>query len=610
MCRGRGQTDHGRPLVTKPDVAIAIPAYNEADGIGEFLLEIDEALKSSVSSLTIVVADDASIDDTVDVVTAAGEKTAATVEVLRAERNRGHGPTLMRAYERALTLAPDVVLQVDGDGQFLGADLRRLLVLLEDGAESVCGVRRFRYDPWVRMVMTRALRSYVSVSFGIPTRDANCPLRGYRSSVLAELLPLVPAESLVPNLCLTILASRRRSTMVEVDVSHRVRRGSSATGTTWTSARRSVVPWLLLRFAARAFRELRQFRASLDPLAECGWSAFRSDDRDAVAEVGCHESIRGSSTADDPRRGQSDAGYVGSEPFGVVPNGESLRVRAHLDGLEAVLSQRKRERRPGEVLQVHRQHRPPPAAQRPRETAPGVGDRDEQHPGGRQCPVQARQRGTRISQMLEDVAGDDRVERLVVELDVVERGEGHVASALASPSRRPLRRFDAFRDPAAFVRGDEERSGPRTDFEEACRTRPPLDAFERTSRRLDLPCFLTQRHGIRSFDVRVRHRVAPRELGHHGMAAGTAPEDATDRVAELVCARQERSGIDAGLRGAAGGLPALDEIGSATDRAACTRHPARRRRTTEVAARNATTCDDNQRHRDCWSSSASVTPAS
>jgi len=249
--------------VSKPAVALAIPAYNEADGIGEFLLEIDEALKSSVSALTIVIVDDASSDDTVDVVTAAAEKMNATVDLVRASRNRGHGPTLIEAYQRALMAGADVVLQVDGDGQFLGADLRRLLVLLEDGAESVCGVRRFRYDPWVRMVMTRALRTYINASFGIPTRDANCPLRGYRSALLDELLPSVPADSLVPNLYLTILASKRGSTMVEVDVSHRVRRGASATGTTWAGPRRTIVPWRLLRFASRALAESRRFRSSL-----------------------------------------------------------------------------------------------------------------------------------------------------------------------------------------------------------------------------------------------------------------------------------------------------------------------------------------------------------
>jgi glycosyltransferase involved in cell wall biosynthesis len=50
--------------VTKPSVAVAVPAYNEADGIAGFLGEIDRALISHVSSLRMIVVDDASTDST------------------------------------------------------------------------------------------------------------------------------------------------------------------------------------------------------------------------------------------------------------------------------------------------------------------------------------------------------------------------------------------------------------------------------------------------------------------------------------------------------------------------------------------------------------------
>jgi hypothetical protein len=56
---------------------------------------------------------------------------------------------VLKAYRRALDHRPDYVLQVDGDGQFFGSDLRRLLVLLIE-----------------------------NFSFGVSARDPNCPLRG------------------------------------------------------------------------------------------------------------------------------------------------------------------------------------------------------------------------------------------------------------------------------------------------------------------------------------------------------------------------------------------------------------------------------------------------
>jgi glycosyltransferase involved in cell wall biosynthesis len=242
---------------------VAVPAYNEADGIGGFLVEIDSALSPHVGALRFVVVDDASTDDTLASLERIRERLTGDLEVVPSPVNRGHGPTLVEAYGKALEHHPDFVLQVDGDGQFHGSDLRRVLVLLIDEAQAVSGVRRFRQDPWFRMFMTRLVRRYVEGSFAVRARDPNCPLRGYKSALLAELIGGLPPRCLVPNLYLTVLASRRGVASVEVDVSHRVRRGVSAEGTTWKGGARSPVPWRLIRFSFQALRESRRFRSGL-----------------------------------------------------------------------------------------------------------------------------------------------------------------------------------------------------------------------------------------------------------------------------------------------------------------------------------------------------------
>lgn len=241
-------------------VAVAIPAFNEAEGIGGFVLEIDRALVEHVSSLRLVVVDDASTDGTVSALEAVRSQLQATLEVFTNPANRGHGPSLIEAYRRALSANPDYVLQVDGDGQFHGSDLRRVLVLLGDGAHAVSGVRRFRQDPWFRMSMTRLVRAYVTWAFSVRARDPNCPLRGYDAPLLGELLGSLPQSCLIPNLYLTIMASRHGVPLLEVDVSHRVRRGGSSEGTTWGRAARSPIPWRLVRFSLQALRESVWFR--------------------------------------------------------------------------------------------------------------------------------------------------------------------------------------------------------------------------------------------------------------------------------------------------------------------------------------------------------------
>jgi dolichol-phosphate mannosyltransferase len=245
-------------------VAVAIPAYNEADGIGGFLQELDRSLAPHVAKLQLVVVDDRSTDDTLAVLEATRPQLTGELVVLPSDVNQGHGPSLVAAYRQALELEPDYVLQVDGDGQFHGSDLRRVLVLLNDDAHAVSGVRRFRQDPWFRMIMTRMVRTYVNVSFNVLARDPNCPLRGYDAEVLADLLQVLPEGALVPNLYLTVVASRRGLALLEVDVSHRVRRGRSAEGTGLGRSRRSPIPWRLVRFSLNALNESRQFRHRMD----------------------------------------------------------------------------------------------------------------------------------------------------------------------------------------------------------------------------------------------------------------------------------------------------------------------------------------------------------
>ncbi len=249
--------------MSKPSVAVAIPAFNEADGIAGFLHEIDRALVPHVASLRLIVVDDASTDATAAVLAQVGPQLQGTLEVVHNDRNRGHGASVLTGYRRGLSHQVDFVLQVDGDGQFRGSDLRRVLVLLLDDAHAVSGVRRFRQDPWFRMAMTRLLRLYVRVSFGVGARDPNCPLRGYESALLRDLLAVLPEECLIPNLYLTLIASRRGLALLEVDVSHRVRRGTSADGSTWRRGAGAPIPWRLVRFSLAALRESRSFRVQM-----------------------------------------------------------------------------------------------------------------------------------------------------------------------------------------------------------------------------------------------------------------------------------------------------------------------------------------------------------
>jgi len=237
-------------------VIIVLPAYNEEDGIVGFLEEIAEHVVPLVDRLELVIVDDVSRDGTANRV----EEMAPTgygVTLVRSAANRGHGPTAIEAYTRGLTFEPDIVLHVDGDGQFLGTDFPAVLAAM-NGFDGVHGVRAGRTDPWFRKVLSSLVRVMVLLVARHRVTDVNTPLRAYRPEALQRLLGLVPRDATVPHVHFSILEHRLGIRINEVEVQSIPRRGATQSGTMWGPTKREpkLPPRRLIVFALRALREV------------------------------------------------------------------------------------------------------------------------------------------------------------------------------------------------------------------------------------------------------------------------------------------------------------------------------------------------------------------
>lgn len=233
-------------------LAVVMPAYNEAEGIGGFIDEIRDALVPLAERVTFVVADDRSTDGT-----AAALAGIADIEVQTQPVNRGHGPTALAAYRAGLALSPDAVLHVDGDGQFLGAEIASVARALSgSGADVVHGVRHSRSDAWYRRVLTACVRLLIATFVGRGVPDVNTPLRAYRPEALRLLVEAVPSDALVPHVHFSLAEVRSGLVVRYLRVRSIPRRGASSTGTMWGRvARPSLPPRKLVSFAFAALRE-------------------------------------------------------------------------------------------------------------------------------------------------------------------------------------------------------------------------------------------------------------------------------------------------------------------------------------------------------------------
>ena len=172
------------------------------------------------------------------------------------EVNSGHGPSTIRALHLGLATNPDVVVAVDGDGQFLGADVQRVLAeLLEPGTKVAEGVRTSRTDPFYRRGVSWTTRLLVWTRARRLPADANTPLRAYRPETLRQLLAVIPPAAATPNLLTSAVCRRWGVGLREVPVASIPRRGSSAIGTTWGAGRKSVPSRRFVAFCLAATRE-------------------------------------------------------------------------------------------------------------------------------------------------------------------------------------------------------------------------------------------------------------------------------------------------------------------------------------------------------------------
>ena len=118
-------------------IIITIPAYNEEKNIGNVIDSI-----RSVMSLTkyknqyqILVVDDGSLDNTAKI---AKEKGAI---VFSHPYNCGLAQAFRTELQKCIEMKADIIVHTDADGQYLAADIPKLLREIENGYELVLGSR-------------------------------------------------------------------------------------------------------------------------------------------------------------------------------------------------------------------------------------------------------------------------------------------------------------------------------------------------------------------------------------------------------------------------------------------------------------------------------------
>ena len=116
---------------------IQIPCLNEAETLRETLGDLPKEI-AGVDAVEIMVIDDGSTDETVEVAKANGVD-----HIICNGAHRGLARSFQRGLDEALRLGADIIVNTDGDNQYCGADIPKLVEpILSGRADIVIGDRQ------------------------------------------------------------------------------------------------------------------------------------------------------------------------------------------------------------------------------------------------------------------------------------------------------------------------------------------------------------------------------------------------------------------------------------------------------------------------------------
>ena len=197
-------------------ISVVIPAFNEADAVGEAVRQIEEVLVEVEHE--IVVVDDGSQDATAD------EARAAGARVIHHPHNLGYGAALKTGIKAATY---DTIVITDADGTYPNDLIPLLVKEMAQGFNMVVGARQGSHfkGSGLKSPMRMMLKFLVEFTVGRKVPDVNS---GFRAFSKSEIIPyfdhLCNTFSLTTSLTLAYMMTFKFVTYVHVPYYRRIGR--------------------------------------------------------------------------------------------------------------------------------------------------------------------------------------------------------------------------------------------------------------------------------------------------------------------------------------------------------------------------------------------------
>jgi glycosyltransferase involved in cell wall biosynthesis len=235
-------------------IIFVIPAYNESNLIKDFITELNNSFRDVTPKF--IVINDASTDNTAEAIQEI--KKEISVHLITNTHNLGHGQSLLKGLNLAVTQEPEVIISVDGDGHFRSIDIRHAFDAFINSFEKIDileGVRQYRVEPSYRKYVSMITKLLVWIRCKKFPSDANTPLRIFKTESISKILLAVPKNTVIPNLHISSLSRIFNMKITEFPISWVNRKGVLKSGTSWGPERTFFPPKRFVVFCLDAFTE-------------------------------------------------------------------------------------------------------------------------------------------------------------------------------------------------------------------------------------------------------------------------------------------------------------------------------------------------------------------
>ncbi len=116
---------------------VQIPCYNEENTLPETIADIPRQI-DGIDQVELLIIDDGSTDKTVEVA-----KELGVEHIIINKKNLGLARTFRKGLEECLKRGADIIVNTDGDNQYYGGDIPKLVELIvQNKADIVVGDRQ------------------------------------------------------------------------------------------------------------------------------------------------------------------------------------------------------------------------------------------------------------------------------------------------------------------------------------------------------------------------------------------------------------------------------------------------------------------------------------